>query len=729
MMDKLSDILTRHGRWLAIVAILSVMLPALWLPKARIDNSIEVWIGRHSKEYSQYRDFLSRFGNEEFVVIARETDDPLGEEALTLQRSLCKELRQIENVETVMAPCDLADVLSRLVPNWKVFLEQSEFPNNLFFSKNHNTFGIIVWLKKIDTPALRRKTVEEIESVVRDNSPTMENVHLAGTPLMNVALDRGSQQASRTFLPIALLVSVLILAVVLRNLSGVIAVICSVAVTTLWTLGLLVAFGKTLNMVTVILPSLLFVLSLSGGIHIALRFLLICASKQDRAAAMRKTLKEVSLPICLSNLTTAVGFGSLMISDMRPVIDFGIFAAIGIALSLPVNLLVVPGLLLLLPSRIANVSSSSKHWTSWISVWMVDKKKIVLGISGILLILCISWATRAHVESNVLKFFPETSNISRDYKFIGENLTGLYTVEIEFVTPTQNVRQMFKNMEQISEQLYGESQVAKIIHAGSIAAFIKSIHRPAFLSPSQTRKNPLNTLMGHYQIRKQQQTNLRMSVFIRAMSSNQFYELIERIHILLAQNLDDQTEYTVTGVVPLLNAAQQSLINTQIKSFSLALAVVLLLIGLFMKSLRALAAAILPNILPIFALFSIMLLADIPIDAATVMIASVAIGIAADDTIHFLSHFRIHRLSGEQIIPAIRTTFEEIGPAVTLTSVVATSGFLILYMSQFKPVRYFGLLAAITMITAWLGDVFILPACAAILNLWKPHPMEDSANE
>lgn len=728
-MDKLSDILTRHGRWLAVVALLSVVLPVLQLPKARIDNSIEVWIGRNSKEYSQYRDFLNRFGNEEFVAIACETEDPLGEEALKLQRSLCKRLSQIENVETVMAPSDLADVLTKLQPNWKVFLEQSEFPNNLFFSKNLNTFGIIVWLKKIDVPALRRQTVEEIESVVRENTPATKKFHLAGTPLMNVALDRGSQKASRTFLPIALFVSVVILAVVLRNLSGVIAVICSVAVTTVWTIGLLVAAGKTLNMVTVILPSLLFVLSLSGGIHIASRFLLSCSSKQDRAAAMSKTLKEVCLPIFLSSLTTAVGFGSLMISEMQPVVDFGIFAAIGIALSLLVNLMVVPGLLLLLPFHISSVRTTSTHWTSRVSVLTAEKKKIVLGISSILLILCIGWTTQARVESNVLKFFPETSKISQDYKFVGENLTGLYTVEIEFVTPTQNVKQMFESMETISEQLYEESQVAKVIDAGSIATFIKSIHRPAFLSPRQTRDNPVNALVSKYQIRKQEQTNLRMSVFIRAMSSNQFYSLIERIRALLAQNIDDQTKYTITGVVPLLNAAQQSLINTQIKSFSLALTLVLLLIGLFMKSFRALAAAILPNILPIFALFGIMVLSDIPIDSATVMIASVAIGIAADDTIHFLSHFRLHRLSGEQIISSIRTTFAEIGPAVTLTSVVATAGFMILYMSQFKPVRYFGLLAAITMVTAWLGDVLILPACAAVLNLWKPRLTEGPSNE
>jgi predicted RND superfamily exporter protein len=729
MMDKLSDILIRYGKWLAVVVVLSVILPVSWLPKARIDNSIEVWIGRHSKEYSQYRDFLNRFGNEEFVIIACEAEDPLGEKALGIQRSLTEKLRQIENVDTVLAPSDLADGLSQVQPDWKVFLEKSEFPNNLIFSETHHTYGIVIWLKKIDTPALRKQTVEKIEAVVRDNTPTGEKFHLAGTPLMNVALDRGSQKASRTFLPIALMISLIILAVALRNLSGVFTVICSVAVTTLWTVGLLIASGKTFNMVTVVLPSLLFVLSLSGGIHIASRFLSIYSVRQDRATAMRRTIKETSLPILLSCITTAVGFGSLMISDMQPVVDFGIFTAIGIVLSFLVNFLVVPGLLLLLPVRTSKMQVPSSHWTGRISTLLVGKKKIVLGFSVVLLILCIGLTTQARVESNVLKFFPDNSQISRDYRFIGDNLTGLYTVEIEFVTQSQNVRTLLKNMEQLSQELSMEPQVAKIVHSGSLASFITSIHRPALLSPSRMRENPLRTLMERYQIRSQEQTHLRMSVFIRAMSSNKFYALIDRIHILSDQILDNQTEYKITGIVPLLNSAQQSLINTQIKSFSLALIVVLLLIGIFMKSIRALSAAILPNILPIFVLFSIMVIANIPIDAATVMIASIAIGIAVDDTIHFLSHFRTHRLEGEETIPAIRTTFDEIGHAVTLTSVVAMAGFLILYLSQFKPIRYFGLLAAVTMVTAWLGDVIVLPVCAATLKLWKPHVTGESVNE
>jgi predicted RND superfamily exporter protein len=724
-MNKLSDILIRYGKWLAVATVLSVILPISQLPKARIDNSIEVWIGRHSKEYSQYRDFLNRFGNEEFVIIASQAEDPLGEKALGIQRSLSEKLRRIENVDTVLAPSDLADGLSQVQPNWKAFLEQSEFPNNLIFSETHHTYGIIIWLKKIETPALRKQTVEKIEAVVRDNTPKGETFHLAGTPIMNVALDRGSQKASRTFLPIALMISLIILAVALRNLSGVFAVICSVAVTTLWTIGLLIVSGKTFNMVTVVLPSLLFVLSLSGGIHIVSRFMSIYSVRQDRVAAMKKTIKETSGPILLSCITTAVGFGSLMISDMQPVVDFGIFTAIGIVLSFFVNFLVVPGLLLLLPVHISNNQVPSSHWTGRLSILLVAKKKIVLGLSVILLILTIGLTTQARVESNVLKFFPDNSKISRDYRFIGDNLTGLYTVEIEFVTQSQNVKTLLKNMERLSQ----EPQVAKIVHSGSLASFITSIHRPALLSPSRMRENPLYNLMERYQIRSQEQTRLRMSVFIRAMSSNKFYAIIDRIHVLSDQILDNQTKYTITGVVPLLNAAQQSLINTQIKTFSLALIVVLLLIGIFMKSIRALSVAILPNILPIFILFSIMVASNIPIDAAPGMIASIAIGIAVDDTIHFLSHFRTHQLEGEETIAAIRTTFNEIGPAVTLTSVVAMAGFLILYLSQFKPIRYFGLLAAVTMVTAWLGDVIVLPVCAAILKLWKPRITGESGNE
>jgi hypothetical protein len=189
-------------------------------------------------------------------------------------------------------------------------------------------------------------------------------MHLAGTPLLNVALDRGSREASRRILPAALAVSLLILAVVLRRIAGVVAVMCAVGVTTLWTTGLMVLAGRTFNMVTVTLPSLLTVLSLSAGIHIVLRIQSLVADAGDHRAAVRRTIREVLPAIFLSNVTTAVGFGSLLVSDMQPVADFGLFAAIGMLLSFLFNATIVPGVLSWLRAGSLVVFAMPTHWTA-----------------------------------------------------------------------------------------------------------------------------------------------------------------------------------------------------------------------------------------------------------------------------------------------------------------------------------------------------------------------------
>jgi predicted RND superfamily exporter protein len=144
--------------------------------------------------------------------------------------------------------------------------------------------------------------------------------------------------------------------------------------------------------------------------------------------------------------------------------------------------------------------------------------------------------------------------------------------------------------------------------------------------------------------------------------------------------------------------------------------VVLVLIGLFMQSWRALVAAILPNLLPVAGMFAVMVVCDIALDAATVMIASVAIGIAADDTIHFLSHYR--RLVKNSATPADAAgeCLSRIGRAITFTTIVSVVGFCLMLLAQFKPIQHFGALASVTMVLAWLGDVCLLPVCVVGLE-------------
>ncbi len=723
MHDKFIRIAVNKSRWAAIVCLFSVAIPVYWMRDARIDNSIEVWIGRSGTEYARYKAFLDKYGNEEFIVIAAEAEDPFSQEILDFQRTLAGRLREIDGVDAVLDITEAASLFAQHKSDWKELLGRNDFFRNLLLGQGGHTFGLIAWLGRIDNPPERKVAVERIEATVAAVSAGRINVRLAGTPLLNVALDRGSQRAAQRFLPIALAISVVVLAFVLRRPWSVVAVMCAVAVTTTWTIGLLVLAGKTFNMVTVTLPSLLIILSLAGGIHITSRFGAMLTDirhkETQRPEVLHEVIREVLPPVLMSNVTTAVGFASLMISDMQPVVDFGQFAALGMLLSFMFNAAMVPGILSLRPAGAVTTRTMPLHWTARIGQSMATRRFQILPAAGVLCIACLLLMTRLRLESNVLKFFPEDSKVARDYHFIAERLTGLYTIELDASTETQKASTLLKEIERLGKAIASRPDVAKVIHYQNIATSLDAIPRPAFVPAAVVSRSPLMLMLRKYRHSEDDRLSLRMSILVRALSSTDFYSLMDFTKEQAAQTISADATCTLTGVVPLLNAAQRSLVTTQIESFAIAASVVLVLIGLFLQSVRALAAALLPNALPILCLFAFMALLRIPLDAATVMIAGIAIGIAVDDTIHFLSCFRTEKRGGLDDLAAVSASFQKASRAITFTSVVATSGFAILLLAEFKPIQYFGLLAGLTMITAWIGDVFVLPACAASLNPWN----------
>ena len=174
---------------------------------------------------------------------------------------------------------------------------------------------------------------------------------------------------------------------------------------------------------------------------------------------------------------------------------------------------------------------------------------------------------------------------------------------------------------------------------------------------------------------------------------------------------------TITGIVPLLMDMQGYLAMSQIKTFILAFIFIFLSITLLLKSIRFGMISMIPNLVPIVITLGVMGFLNIPLDVATIMIASVAIGISVDDTIHFLYHFKKEFEKDRHYYHAIQRTLTGVGKAILFTTIIATSGFLIFCLSSFKPIQYFGFLTAITMLSALISDLFILPSC---ILLFKP---------
>ncbi len=717
--DKLSGFVAVHCRWLAILCLLSVGVPLYWLRHVRIDNETEVWLGERNQARQDYRDFLDKYGSEEFVALAGEVDDPLSEDALAFQKALAERLRQVENVDEVFTLASPAEILDDFRADWADLIRRNTLFRNFLLGADGRTFGMIVYLNEIDGADSRKAVIEGIEEAIAaaDGPP----IHMAGTPLLNVALDRGSTRTSRRFLPVAISISVLILVLTLRGISPVIAVLSAVGVTTLWAMGILVAAGKTLNMITVAMPSLLFMLSLSGGIHITSRYLAHLADGMGPAETARRALTEVMRPVFLSNVTTALGFAALAISEMRPVVEFGIFTGIGILLSFVFNMTIVPGMLCMLHRGPGLARLVRPHWTATVGEVVCRHRGPGLALALLVFFASIVLTAQARVESNVVGFFPADSTLRRDYEFIGDRLTGMYTAEVNVTTSGDRGSATLKILEEMGNRIAARPEVAKVMHYRTIASCFKNVPIPVFLPSLATKKNPLKPLLHAYVHRADEQISLRLSVFIRRTANSEYYRLVDFVEEQANALLPPPATHYVTGIAPLSKAAQQSLIETQIRSFALAGGLIIIIVGVFFRSGRALAAAILPNLLPIFAVFAVMTLLDIPFDTATVMIASIAIGIAADDTVHFLAHYQDERRFSPTAVTAVQRTLQKAGPAITYTSIVTAAGFIILLLADFKPIQYFGLFTAIAMIAAWMGDVFVLPACVAVLKLWEPR--------
>ncbi len=717
MMDRLTDFLARRHVALTWAILLGSLLSACLLPRLTINNSIEVWLRQGSPEYQRYQAFTSRYGSEEFVVIALETPDALAPEAMALQKTLAGEIGKIEGVEDILSLAQFEELIRR-GDDGEYRINDGGFLRHLLLSEDHKTVGLVVWLGNLAGPSARRTTVESIERVA-DTVAGPGRAHLAGTPLMNVALDRSSQRASLIFLPLALAVSVGVLLFMLRSFRGMLAVVAAVGATVAWTMGLVALVGRPLNMVTVTIPSLMFALALSNGIHLASEFTDNMAALGERQAALRKTFRDLLLPAFLTAITTAIGFSSLAISNMDPVTDLGLFSAAGILIGFVCTLVAVPGLLAIItPHPRTHPRNKTAHWTEYTGNFCARHPRALAGLSLALVVVFAFAAQRIRTESNVLKFFPADSRVARDYAFVGTRLTGFYTVEIDAFAPAGTELAVTPAMERLTRVIESRPEVARADHLGRVEAFGQaSLAGGLKITPASTLQ--FMKLRLRFTQPGEGGRWLRLSVLVRAMNSTEFYALLDFIKREAQRELPETARFEITGIVPLLNDAQEALVRTQVNTFLLAGLVIMAVIGLLFRSWRVMLVVIPPNLTPIMGTFALMGVAGIPLDAATVMIASIAIGISVDDAIHFLSRYR-HTLRQTGSVPeAAQAAYARMGRAAVFTSVVAAAGFSVLALARFRPLAEFGILTGFTMITSLAGDLFLLPASAALLGIWK----------
>ncbi|NOG83109.1 MAG: RND family transporter [Planctomycetes bacterium] len=756
-----------------LIAILTGLF-GHYASRSKTDNSIEVWLKHNDPRLDYYYDFIDKFGDDEFLIISIDGDDLFTGKKIKLINTIATRLEGVTGVRSVLS---LASVYKEKLsspyfkerlkrdkskPVIEVFkekiLDDPMYVNNVISSDGETT-AIIATVKK-GSPELREQLVKETREIMRtvdsennsdpsqplvkeergEGNGQQKGFFLAGPSIVNTELDRMSQKDMRTFTPVMFAVAIIILVVLFKNISGVLIPAITISINIMWTVGLFVIFGNKMNMVSGMLIPLIFIISLATTVHILNRFYQELKLSGNRGESIQRTIKHITVPCFLTCVTTSIGFLSLVLSDVIPVKTTGIFMASGIMMSFFVCITLVPGILSLLPVWLSRPfmdkqkgrelnSVESRGLYDFIGTFVKNNALSIFAISVVFVGAAIYGITKIKTESSIFESFPKSSEIARSTEHIEEKLMGL--IPLDIVVDAGNMDGIFQpevlaTMEKLQDYLHGIPEVTKTV---SVTDYVKHINR--LLNKDNQNSSvitedkaidyvKLASLHGDTIVKSlytEDYNEGRITVRMKNVGSSRFREIVNEIEGFVTANFPLSVGCTITGIVTLIMEMQGYLIESQIKTFSLAFILVFICIALLLKSARIGMLSMIPNLIPIAITVGVMGYVGINLDVATIMIASVAIGISVDDTIHFLYRFKEEFKGEGDHYLAIQRALSGVGRALIFTTVVATCGFLVFCLSNFKAIQYFGLLTGITMVSAIVADLFILPAC---ILLFKP---------
>ena len=755
-MERIASIILRYRILFFVLIGLLTGLFGYYAIESKTDNSIEVWLKRNDPKLDYYYDFIDKFGDDEFLIIAMDGDDLFTGKKIKLINDIATRLESVKGVRSVISLASVyKDKLS--APYFKEVLKRNKarsvldvfeekilddpmYVNNIISSDGETT-AIIATVAK-GSPEARKELVKETREILSavETENSMKKFFLAGPSIVNTELDRMSQNDMKTFTPVMFAVALVILVVLFKNISGVLIPAITIGINIMWTVGLFVIFGNKMNMVSGMLIPLVFIISLATTVHILNRFYLEVALSGDKRESILKTLRHICVPCFLTCVTTSIGFLSLVVSDVTPVKTTGIFMAAGIMMSFFVCITLVPGMLSLFPERMSrpfmNIkkdrSSSNKEFQGiygFIGKFVRNNTIYVFFISLVFVGVAIYGVTKIDAESSIFESFPESSEITRSTEHIEQELMGLIPMDI--VVDAGNTGSVFQpdvlmKMEKLQDYLKGIPEVTKSVSVVDYVKYLnKLLNKDNPDSPVVTKDKAIDyvklaslhgdsIVAGLY---TEDYNEGRVSVRMKNVGSSRYKLIVNDIERFIKENFPLSVSCAITGIVPLLMDMQGYLIESQIKTFTLAFILIFICIALLLKSTRIGMMSMIPNLVPIAITLGVMGYVGINLDVATIMIASVAIGISVDDTIHFLYRFKEEfKKDGDHYL-AIQRTLSGVGRALIFTTVVATCGFLVFCLSSFKAIQYFGLLTGITMVSALVADLFILPSC---ILLFKP---------
>ena len=737
---------------LCCVAFITVFFIAQIIRNLRFDYDFDSFFSEKDTEFQFFKEFRDTYENDNDYLLIAVPNNPTIFDSVFLKKALAfsHDLDTISEIRNVKSIINLQDIIivknslfgsespfnvpyihhkdyTRLQKDSSFIFSRPELIGSFINTKADHLVFIVETLPEM-TANVGIVMMDKIKKTLTRYQ--FENVKLAGKTVAQTDYVTRMQVEFIVFAGVAFILIILFLYISFRSFWGIWIPTLTLVVCVIWAVGTMTVLGFSVNILTILLPTIMFIVGISDVIHIFSKYLELLRNGYKKTEAIKATIKEVGFATLLTSVTTAIGFATLLTAGISAISDFGIYTAIGVILAFVVAFTLLPAILYLLPApTISNFSNNKLFWNKSLHrflSWILRHKLLAVLLSSAVVITSIGGIYLIEENAYLVGEVEKDDPLRDQFFFFEEEFGGARPFEIVVEIPDSNLNAssfaVWQELYKLEEYL---SDTFEVNHITSPLTFVKGLNRSydggtpsSYKLPIQKRSiRKIQKRMNQFHDKKpfnefirEDQQQFRISGRLNDIGSKEFSIRKKQFDAFVDENINLEIIHPkITGSAFLIDRSNDELSRNMMGGLLIAFIIVSIIMGILYRSLRIVLISLIPNIIPLLIIGGVMGFAGVDLRASTAIIFTIAFGIAVDDTIHFMSKLKLELLKGKSKLYAIKRTFISTGKAIIVTSIILVTGFISMLLSSFEGTFYTGLLVSITLLFAVLADLLLLP--------------------
>lgn len=704
-----------------------------------------------------YNEFLKIFGEEGNLIVLGVKDSSLFTvEKLNAWNRLSEDFKSYDEVDAVLSIKDLQKLvkntdkqkfelepfikdsiesLDQITILEKELFEQYPFYDNFLFNKNTKTVRTAIYLKKdiVNTSARKDFIIDVLEKKIEafENANNLD-VRVSGMPYIRTLNAQNIVDEIGLFVGAALLVTSLIFFFFFRSFRATFISLIVVSIGVMWTLGIIGFLNYEITVLTALIPPLIIVIGIPNCIFLINKYQNEVKSHGNKVKSLQRVVTKIGNATLMTNVTTASGFATFMLTESTLLKEFGVVASLSILAIFMLCLLIIPIIYSFMPfPKDRHLEHLNKRWIGGFVNWMermVKERKITIYFSAvILLIVSMIGIFQIKVSGSLIEDMPKNQEFFQDIRFFESEFNGIMPLEIMVDTKRKKgVMKLstLKRMNELEELIDEIPELSRPVSVVSLVKYSKQAYYNGNPKYYQLPTSQENSFILSYAKNSSSEANLlksfvdstgqyaRITTFMKDIGTDKMERIEEDLQVKIDKVFPKENyNVTITGKALVFQKGTTYLVKNLAISLSLAIFLISLFMAYMFRSFRMILISLIPNLLPLLITAGLMGYLGVPIKPSTILVFSIAFGISVDDTIHFLAKYRQELQANHwKIRKSVYAALRETGVSMFYTSIVLFFGFSVFTISSFGGTVALGALVSATLLFAMLSNLLLLPS-------------------